>query len=372
MCSETKNHLPCVVLDTGILHGDYLLEKQDLSELLDKVKKAKATIYIPKVVLDEHISHYNIEYAASRERLKTAIDRLSKLPAIDVSQLYVPEVPGSYRNLIEDIISRKNIVIVDYPDINTKRVMERCLNRQKPFGRIREGKNVDSGFKDWIIWETILNLLNSSCNRVLFVSTNHNDFAEKATGPLHKDFTDDLIAQGYSKACVEFVPSLKMASRLLYGSAEIDPVLKAELVRSIDIDKLLEEKKEDIQHFMTHNPNDLGLGRDIQAPTLVRFIGKAAELILIAEQLNENTALIYIDYFVDSEVIFYMPFDYYQSKEREIKDLDLHAHTDEDNEFVTIDGEVRFVINVKFAFERKSQKISGFEVNQVWSNWDID
>jgi|GEM_PF-2911788 len=372
MLSETKNHQACVVLDTSVLHGDYLLEKQDLSELLDKVEKAKVTVYLPKVVLDEHISHYNIEYTASRERLKTAIERLSKLPAIDVSQFSVPEASGSYRNLLEDIISRRNIVIVDYPDIKTKRVMERCLNRQKPFGKIREGKNIDSGFKDWIIWETILNLLNSCCNRVLFVSTNHIDFAEKATGPLHKDFTDDLIAQGYSKECVEFVPSLKMASRLLFGSSDIDPNLKAELVRSIDIDKLLEERKDDIQRFMTQNPNDLGLGRDIQTPTLVRFIGKATELILIAEQLNERTALIYIDYFVDSEVIFYIPFDYYQSKEREIKDLDLRAHVDEENEVVTVDGNVRFVINVKFAFDRKNQNISGFEVNQVWNGRDID
>jgi hypothetical protein len=67
-----------------------------------------------------------------------------------------------------------------------------------------------------------------------------------------------------------------------------------------------------------------------------------------------------------------MSADYYRSKEKEIRDLDLHVHPDEENKFITIDGKIRLLINFKFAFDRQNQKISGFEVTQVWNTEGIE
>jgi len=358
-----KSNPLCVVLDTSVLHKDYMLEKEELRELLDVAKRVGANVYFPKVVLEEHINHYNEDYHAHCEQLRVALDSFKRLPFVDVSKFSAPELGKPYSDILKEIVGSKNITIVDYPEVKTQRIMDRCLKKQKPFG----GKDKDTGFKDVLIWETVLQMLKSGCKRIILVSGNHKDFADSATGSLHKDLVDDLMASGYDKESVEYIPSIKTASRFLSGKlGMVDPVIKAQIVRNVNFGKLLSEKMADLQHFMTQNPGDIGLDEDASEPVLVRFIGDAAELILIIDPLADNTALVYVDYFVDSEVAFYMPVSSYRLKEKRLRSLNLDvSYANEEADFVRLHGKIRLLIDFSLVFDRQNNSVSGFKVNEV-------
>jgi len=91
-------------------------------------------------------------------------------------------------NYFKLLLDSGKIRILDLPEISIDQILKRIEERKKPFG------SKDNGFKDYLIWETVLK--EAKIDDILFVSNNTRDFCENNTASdLHEDLLGDLKKQ---------------------------------------------------------------------------------------------------------------------------------------------------------------------------------
>ena len=180
-------------MDTIIILDSTLLRAKGIPRTLKKfidVHKEKADIYIPEVVLDEQTRYYlrvleteihaslrnypffyeilNIDYEES--------DFSRRLSEIDKKNLA--------KHLRNDLIDIFDGNIIALKSIELRDVYRRAMLREAPFmnnankkPKNQHKKTTDSGFKDTLIWLTILNYNYENYSEVVFV-TNDDDFQD--------------------------------------------------------------------------------------------------------------------------------------------------------------------------------------------------
>jgi hypothetical protein len=74
------------------------------------------------------------------------------------------------------------------PLVSHTSIIERCGRRKKPFGE----KKGDKGYKDYLIWLSIVELTKTADLQIIFLSQNKNDFADETGTVLHADLLIDL------------------------------------------------------------------------------------------------------------------------------------------------------------------------------------
>lgn len=89
-----------------------------------------------------------------------------------------------YKKYIKALVKRNKGLIAPTPKIPIAKVVERSLNRTKPFN------NGDKGFRDTLIWLGVLDIAKEH-HRVSFVSENINDFSDSGN-QLHPDLMQEI------------------------------------------------------------------------------------------------------------------------------------------------------------------------------------
>lgn len=169
-----------VVIDANILIRDYPLRGNALQKMVKTKKFYALEICIPEVVRDECIGNYaqGVE-AASKELtiLSDKFDRLDLQGALGKNS--ASKKLGSscrkYERRLDEFISSNDVVLLPYPAVKHKSVVERMYQRRKPFtdGSVRE-----KGYKDFLIIASIEEYLKQGVrDNVLLLTENVSDFA---------------------------------------------------------------------------------------------------------------------------------------------------------------------------------------------------
>jgi hypothetical protein len=151
---------------------------------------------VPRFVVDELNKQKTNTYLSDIKKLSKIYSRLSDLPNVDQESMKLPNLSFDYEDHIENLAStyfaEKKIKIIELPsDDKLKdffyRILDRALNSRAPF--ISSNDYSDAGFKDALIWESILS---------------YNDI---------KDFKKIILitrASGFDKDCIgEFEEKVK-------------------------------------------------------------------------------------------------------------------------------------------------------------------
>jgi hypothetical protein len=136
-------------------------------------------LYLPETVLDEKILQniYNFENIKNKfnENLKVLNEiniNINSKP-LDNSN-YEKEIKKEYKK----VLKKYGLTIIKLPkSISAKNISDRFFSRKKPFIN-NTGTNAEKGFKDSLIWETILNFGIKNEN-LIFVSKNTSDFTSE-------------------------------------------------------------------------------------------------------------------------------------------------------------------------------------------------
>jgi len=117
----------------------------------------KVFLSVPKIVLEELNYRKLYFYGEDRKKIFEKFKNFSKL---EQASLNIPHINLYYKNhlneLINEFLEKNNIKIIDYPDNNCfKNVIKRAIEKKKPF--IATKNHSDYGFKDVVIWESLLN-----------------------------------------------------------------------------------------------------------------------------------------------------------------------------------------------------------------------
>ncbi len=232
-----------VVLDTNIVFRtrQRLLYGVEIEVLQEARTKTPLTIVVPEVVKLELASLYRRSY---QEELAGFTKHARKLQALlteaDVQSLCSVDENAAvarYERLLAERLTSLNAECPNYASVPHSAILERCLAARKPFKPSREG------YRDALIWETVLREVAGPDHLTVLITDNSNDFADvKDNNKLHDDLLADLDASGLKPDSVRLCQSIEAFNkRYLLPDMEF----LESLVKQID-----DGQQPEIQSFM--------------------------------------------------------------------------------------------------------------------------
>ena len=197
-----------VVFDTNAFHGNFYFQNGELRSLTELCRTEHIKVYFPEIVVLELAGQYVNLCIEARDKLKSAAKGMGKLarrghiqeselgPLID---LLVYDIELA-KEILKELLYSLDVIVPPCPDVPHTEVVKRLYQGRKPF---KTGKKKEEGYKDYLIWLTIVGLLNSTeeQERVAFVCGNTKDFCDDNTEnpQLHEDLKIDLTSRGISE-----------------------------------------------------------------------------------------------------------------------------------------------------------------------------
>lgn len=177
-----------VVFDTNILCADFQLKGNDFRVFLEGMQRVGIQIYLPKVIIDEVTNKYwqkLYQIAEESRRICQKWQHATEMPTQpSVSFESANAEACKYKEYLLKTFGTVKATILPYPDTSHEVIAQRAIEHRKPF------KENGAGYRDTLIWESILSLFNDDSSPVGFVTNNSKDFGG---GPnVHRDLLQDL------------------------------------------------------------------------------------------------------------------------------------------------------------------------------------
>ncbi len=211
-----------IFLDTSVLHGDYRLRSGDLLHLTRICRISNLEIIIPAVVFADLIAHYQFDFEKAISQTRKAIQDLDRY----TFKGYVPkfnlkdrELFESYENWLYKRAENLGILILNYPKTGHEEIVRRSAMRRKPF------REHDRGYKDTLIWESMLEYLKNTTNKSYLLSVDQ-DFGDNMI--LHQDLIDDLQNNNIDTNRVSLFKDFETLFDYLYKTYDILSILEEE------------------------------------------------------------------------------------------------------------------------------------------------
>jgi len=302
-----------IVFDTNIVIASQrrLLRGPEFDTLAALLAEDEVSLHVPIVVVEEAVRRLRedlkSELAALNERAKKVgrlVSAPPEIPEID-PEAEASNYEAALRHRVEEIGGE----IIDYPDVAVGDLVGRDLGRRRPFRSVNK-KGETGGFRDAVIWETVVRNVVEVEQTTLLVTRNKKDFAVD-TGSLHPDLVHDLEDAGFPPNRVVLSESMDALSR-----DHLRPRLQrledgtwgftterfnqhfAHTLTSIiaDFDRLLSDMEEELQHAFPGASDASVSGLD--APSKIDWVD--------AYRLDEKDILLAGTGEVDAKLTFFM------------------------------------------------------------------
>jgi PIN domain len=242
-----------VVPDTTVFENGFNERSTEVRLLRSYLLETGSELYVPEVVRQEAINRVRrrvIETNSKIEsvhRLTAGVEGFAKIDPETGVRVY----EESLNRLLDDLKART----VPFPKVSHDELTQRALVPQKPF--VERGR----GYRDALIWYTLVEILQARKDDVVFVSQNSGDWCskEKEKYVFHLDFINDLNNKGLSPERLALVPTLADFNRSYYVSTlAVADATETEKERAIDYVRLLNDRKEEVANlFLLSLPNAL-------------------------------------------------------------------------------------------------------------------
>jgi hypothetical protein len=196
-----------VVLDTSVLYGDPRMEGTQSRVLLDGLARISGEIFLPEVVLDELATKVQEQIREICTKAKGAFEQLRDLVGV-VETNDVGAVERKALAAAEASVAslRKKCKVVGYPNASPKEAVARELSRRKPFHH-----DSGAGYRDYLIWLSVLDVARRDAQDVVFITNNSRDFGKAPK--LAEDLLADLQAAGRSIETVHYYNGLSIFNK---------------------------------------------------------------------------------------------------------------------------------------------------------------
>ena len=202
-----------LVLDTNIIHEDYMLHGARITKLCSAAPSLGYEILVPEVVCDEMINQYRKKLQQNMSGYSAVVKLVNIIKTGTKSSFekdsFVDKCVEDYKSVLQRRFQELGITVIPYPEVDAKKLVSKDLLLKKPF---REMKEETIGFCDAMIWETIKSICSIPTAliedpQVFFLSENTKDFA-KSANVLHSDLVAELQEAGLLGNCVELISSI--------------------------------------------------------------------------------------------------------------------------------------------------------------------
>jgi PIN domain len=199
-----------VVLDTNVLQKQGWSLGSDPMRVLEHQSGSGALApYVPEVVRLELEEHGTKAAETAANRYRSVVEMLQQLGAGHDLDPTAELKTDAYPARLTDRLAELGADILPTPDVPHADVMRRAIAGRKPFKL--DGAR---GYKDTLIWLTVIDLLNSKGPPIALVSDDPDFRDDPKSDELAADLIDDLERAGYPADAVRVYRSI---SQLIAG-----------------------------------------------------------------------------------------------------------------------------------------------------------
>ena len=194
-----------VVLDTNIVVAEGFGDSALFRFFLFSSNLVGHRITVPEVVVEEAIRRFRDRLDQESKLAKKSLDSLSRLlsrPVPSLEDFDIEKEVAAFRERITRQFSSSNCSVLEYPNTQHRELVSRAMDRHKPFS------DKGSGYRDALIWSSILELACRDTESIILLSSNTKDFGD-SRGGLHSSLVNEIVQSGHGGDKVILVSSLK-------------------------------------------------------------------------------------------------------------------------------------------------------------------
>lgn len=176
-----------IFIDSNIFFNNWYLDNANFKNFINYLQKTDSKILISEIVCSEIDNKFLTELASLKKSFEAGLNRskqlLNKSFDFDLDSL---SKDYSLKKIISE--KTKNAIFIPFNDISNSILVERAIKRIKPF------QDKDKGFRDTLIWLSLLKYLkeNNETENISFINNNSSDFFNNDKTDLHQDLKNDL------------------------------------------------------------------------------------------------------------------------------------------------------------------------------------
>ncbi|MCH8109686.1 MAG: DUF4935 domain-containing protein, partial [Chloroflexi bacterium] len=223
-----------IVLDTNVVFSDPLLNKAPAVTVNDTADKPCHRLTLPQVVFDEAVQKRREQAEEAVRKLRTALAGLNHLGL--KPNLVVPGDGDIDKAIAEYTGHLDRLFPVDtrlpYPNESHDIIALRAMSKRRPFTKS------DRGYRDTLIWLSVVGYLKESDEPVILVSGDSAFRKSNDTNEPHEDLLGDLFSEGIESTRITLYRNL---GELVgdYIAPELDTL---ESIKTVLEDSLLSRK----------------------------------------------------------------------------------------------------------------------------------
>ena len=193
-----------VVVDANILVREGFGGSALFEFFLSSSHLTNYKICVPALVFTEVTAQFHRTLDKEANSARGSLDKLSRLLSRSLSSslddLDQRREADIFRSRLESRISNARSTVLGYPNVAHEKVVGRAIGRKRPF----DAKG--SGYRDTLIWNSVLELASKDTDSIVLVSGD-KAFGD-GNGQLHRELSNELSDLGHGEARVSLVPSL--------------------------------------------------------------------------------------------------------------------------------------------------------------------
>jgi len=355
-------------IDTNIFFNNWYLDNANFKYLFNYLENTNSNLYIPELICSEVDGKFNYEFSKIKSQLN---DNLKRINSFSREEILVSQkslnINYSFKKQLEKATDK--IIFISYDDVPNKVLVERAVNRVRPF------KDEDKGFRDSLIWLSFLGYLkkNNLHGKVAFINNNPTDFYDNERKGLHADLISDLkklsIENEFSiyHSIKEFINKHVDKEHNTYNPNQILEEFIYESEDQIEKGISFYIRSQTSKAIQLIFKNSVGELKDIPYISGLDFniIEGIEDPDLLNWALTTNGDL-YIELYLNLRIVefrFSLPTIVYKEK-REFFDIKFHdIETDQDKTTLSIIK--RPHLNVSFIFRVNEKKVTDLVINSL-------
>lgn len=282
---------------------------------------------IPKIAFDELKKQKLRSYFSDFKIFSEIQTLLTKLPYANKDKIVIPDTGFNYQQHIEEkatkYLSTKKIRVIEIPDNEHlkdvfQRIINRALNTKPPFQK--HGDRSDVGFKDALIWESILSYPHIGDFDKVILFTNDNCFSgecekefqdkfqkyfsiQKSEGDVEEELAKDYVEYIENRELIKYTNSdyfkshleQELSGKSLRLGATVYPIVRYEILDPSETIEHLQESEQQTEDYEEISINS-------KLKVIYTKNGSELELILLVSTIIDSVKNI-VDVHFDPDVI---------------------------------------------------------------------
>lgn len=259
-----------IVIDSNIICADWRLASSTSRVFLDGLARTGDSLYVPQLVLDEAKNKYAEELQRCKSQIDSLVSKIGRMAdrpfSSPIADADVGPFLEEYGQTLGARLLRAGATILDYPAVPHQTVVQRALARRKPFSES------DKGYRDFLIWQSVVGIAESGNEPVAFITRNRKDFADDELH-LHPDLVVDIQERELEPDRVVLFQDLEQ-----FVNAHVKPAMEVlEDVRrqlsageypGLNLQRVLSDRLFDLIAWNEVEPDEIGFPPEFENPTV--------------------------------------------------------------------------------------------------------